>query len=267
MKKLMHLIILVVFIGVSFVDANSNNRSNIKLQIGSRYYTDENGEIKSLTVSPRSVKISENGNIKYLPLIPIKDLQDFFDIDEIRIDNDSRKVTIYKEQPKLICNNIDKHGVTVSENLIKLIDNSKQIIRIEMYRLEDTSIVKELANVKKNNDKLEVRIILDKYGGNCLIGEGQNTISTENFLQEAGCQVRWKHCDKIMHRKVAVFDKDTFYLGSGNWTDQGLGTDEHKGKNWEMNIIWKNEEFSQQIIEDFDSKWDDPECVQEDYCD
>lgn len=64
-----------------------------------------------------------------------------------------------------------------------------------------------------------------------------------------------------MHRKLAVFDGETFYLGSGNWTEPGL-----TGKNWEMNIIWKNKEYADYIKQDFDAMWKpDSGCTVVDY--
>ena len=88
----------------------------------------------------------------------------------------------------------------------------------------------------------------------------------EQTLESAGCDVRWKKCDKIMHRKIAVFDSETFYIGSGNWTDFGLGSDLKKGKNWELNMIWRNREYAGAIVDDFNTVWsDDSACLDKTY--
>ena len=264
MKKLIHLVLLVIVFGVSTAQADVNNRVNVKLTAGSKTYSDELNKPAKLSAAPVLASETINGKPVKVWLVPIGNLKKFLDIDEFRWDKKQNSLTIYREKPTIIFNNSDNEGNTVIGELKRLIGSADKSIDIEMYRLQEESIIKELVGAGKSK-KVKIRIILDKHPDNCrrgLINEGK---TIEQSLESAGCDVRWKKCDKIMHRKVAIFDRETFYLGSGNWTDFGLGADEKKGKNWELNMIWRNREYASQIVGDFDDVWNDSGCLDESY--
>lgn len=264
MKKLIHLVLLVIVFGVSTAQADVNNRVNVKLTAGSKTYSDEFNKPAKLSAAPVLASETINGKPAKVWLVPIGNLKKFLDIDEFRWDKKQNTLTIYREKPTIIFNNSDNEGNTVVGELKRLISSADKSIDIEMYRLQEKSIIQTLADAGKTK-KVKIRIILDKSGDNCRRGTIEPEKTIEESLESAGCDVRWKKNNKIMHRKTAIFDGETFYIGSGNWTDYGLGADEKKGKNWELNMIWRNKEYASEIVGDFDEVWNDSSCLDEDY--
>lgn len=264
MRKILHLLALIVILGIFPSQAEVVNRKNVKLTAGSKIYSDENNKHVLLTSAPIIIQEMIKGKPTMVWLVPIGNLKKFLDIDDFDWDKRDNSLTIYRERPTMIFNNTDNDGKKVIDELKRLIILSDKSIDIEMYRLQEKSIIKTLADVGKTK-KVNIRIIMDKHPDNCRRGLIDESKTIEQTLESAGCTVRWKKCDKIMHRKVAIFDRETFYLGSGNWTDFGLGTDANKGRNWELNMIWRNKEYASEIVGDFDDVWNDSDCLDESY--
>ena len=274
MKKLIHLIMMVIVFGSSLVAADTNNRQNIKLFIGKKEYINEYGEKAYLTTEPIVKKVINDQKSKDVALVPIRDLKSFFDMDSPGWDADRKMMTLYIEKPLIIFNSQDKdETTTVINQLAKRINSADESIIIEMYRLQEKSIIKTLHDIKHaKGGKINIKIILDKHPDNKKTLKELNIPFEKNskykdsttiieYLKDVNCEIKWKSCGSIMHRKIAVFDDETYYLGSGNWTEPGL-----TGKNWEMNIIWKNKEYAGYIKQDFDEMWDPSSgCTEKDY--
>ena len=105
-------------------------------------------------------------------------------------------LTIYREKPLLIFNNVDQdNNKKVVDELKRLILQSDKTIEIEMYRLQEVSVIQALVEAGKKH--VAVKIILDKSGDNCRRGLIEPGKTVGQTLESAGCDVRWKKCDKI----------------------------------------------------------------------
>jgi phosphatidylserine/phosphatidylglycerophosphate/cardiolipin synthase-like enzyme len=52
-----------------------------------------------------------------------------------------------------------------------------------------------------------------------------------------------------MHRKLAIFDKEKVFLGSANWSRNGLTN------NKEMNVVIDDSEVVEEVTEVFSDDW------------
>jgi hypothetical protein len=136
--------------------------------------------------------------------------------------------------------------------LIKLIRNARKSIYIQIYRMREWGIIGEIA--KSGNRKIEIKVIMDndlentKYGKN-----GRQETEIEEYYPNS--EVRWDAKRNLMHRKIAVFDSETVFIGSTNWSYTGLDPD-RKGGNREDGMIYKNEVLAKAITERFFDDWD-----------
>lgn len=136
--------------------------------------------------------------------------------------------------------------------LVNLIKNAKKSIYVQIYRMREWGIIEELA--KAGNRKIDVKILMDndlentKYGKN-----GKQEMEIENNYPTS--EVRWDTDKNLMHRKLAVFDGETVFIGSTNWSYTGLDPD-RKGGNREDGMIYKNDILAKSISEEFLSDWD-----------
>lgn len=111
--------------------------------------------------------------------------------------------------------------------VLDLIGNAKRSIHIEMFQLGDENVIEALAQAA--NSGIDVRIILSDDSRNVSEKEfysrdKHRQIDMEQYLEQAGCQVRWisKRDMYSWHRKIAVFDRLVVFMGSTNWTRTGF---------------------------------------------
>lgn len=250
MRKLLHLVVLILIINIPVSNSNVLNRFSAKITANN----------KDIIIN--RIKLNEKSSItcRVAPFIkqgvlfaPVADLKPVIDFDDKFWDPNSRSLTIYKEEPMLVVDDATiPYDGTAEEKLIELIQQAKKSIEIQMYRFQNDQIIKELYKRKLENNGIAVRILLDKADGNCRVGIINPGETIEKSLENIHCIVKWKKSKQIMHRKVAVFDNETFYLGSGNWTENGL-----TGKNWELGLIWRNKDIAEKISSEFHGIWGD----------
>lgn len=136
--------------------------------------------------------------------------------------------------------------------LINLIRNAKKSIYIQIYRMREWGIIEEIA--KAGNRKIDIKVIMDNDQENTVYGKnGRQEYEIETNFPTS--EVRWDTRKNLMHRKLAVFDKETVFIGSTNWSYTGLDPD-RKGGNREDGMIYKNEVLAKAITEKFFDDWD-----------
>ncbi len=138
--------------------------------------------------------------------------------------------------------------------ILDLISNSNKSIDIQLYQLGDENVIEALANCAKRGAK--VRLILfddpENTGDKEFYSlEARRQIDMEGFLEDAGCQVRWikKRVHYLFHRKVAVFDEKTIFIGSSNWTRTGLEN------NSECDAVIVSPENVEKLLNVFNDIW------------
>jgi phosphatidylserine/phosphatidylglycerophosphate/cardiolipin synthase-like enzyme len=111
--------------------------------------------------------------------------------------------------------------------VLDLINNTKQSIHVEMFQLGDENVIQALAQAARRG--IDVKIILSDDIRNVsdkefYSQEEHHQIDMEQFLEQAGCQVKWisKRDMYSWHRKIAVFDRLVVFMGSTNWTRTGF---------------------------------------------
>lgn len=138
--------------------------------------------------------------------------------------------------------------------ILDLISNSSKSIGIQLYQLGDENVIEALANCAKRG--ASVRLILfddpENTGDKEFYSlEARGQIDMEEFLEDAGCQVRWikKREHYLFHRKVAVFDGKSIFIGSSNWTRTGLEN------NSECDAVIVSPENVEKLLKVFDEVW------------
>lgn len=237
MKNVILLILLIVFIGCgASIGVGLPEKRTINVTAESLEITID-GELSNLPDKPKVI----NGRM-YLPIEIVNRIPGASYIYE---NEDKTKAKISVDIPRMYFD-----GGEYSE-LINLIKNAKKSIYIQIYRMREWGIIGEFA--KAGNRKIDIKIIMDNdlentvYGKN---GKQENEIET-NFPTS---EVRWDTDKNLMHRKLAVFDGDTVFIGSTNWSYTGLDPD-RKGGNREDGMIYKNEILAKAITEKFFDDW------------
>lgn len=139
--------------------------------------------------------------------------------------------------------------------ILDLVSNSSKSIDIQLYQLGDENVIEALANCAKRG--ANVRLILFDDPENTADKEfysleARHQVDMEGFLEDAGCTVRWirKREHYLFHRKVAVFDGKTIFIGSSNWTRTGLEN------NSECNAIIVSPENVEKLSNVFNDEWE-----------
>lgn len=96
------------------------------------------------------------------------------------------------------------------QNLIDLINNSKQRIDAAVYAINNDDIVEALKKAHKRGVK--IRILTDRL-------QASNKNSKVRELYNYGINIRVHSKHKIEHNKFAVFDNLSAVSGSYNWTN------------------------------------------------
>lgn len=111
--------------------------------------------------------------------------------------------------------------------VLDLISSAKQSIHLEMFQLGDENVIEALAGAGKRG--VDVKMILSDDSRNVsekefYSREKHYQIDMEQYLEQAGCQVKWvsKRDMYSWHRKIAVFDRSVVFMGSTNWTRTGF---------------------------------------------
>lgn len=237
MKRIIILALLIAFVGCSTGIGISLPEKQTIVVTAEKLETTIDGETSNLPDVPKVI----NGRM-YLPI-------EIFN----RIPGASY---IYKNEEKTsaqISVDIPRMYFDGGEytELINLIRNAKKSIYIQIYRMREWGIIEEIAEA--GNRKIEIKVLIDNdqentyYGKN---GRQENEIEA-NFPTS---EVRWDARKNLMHRKMAVFDGETVFIGSTNWSYTGLDPD-RKGGNREDGMIYKNEILAKAITEKFLDDW------------
>jgi phosphatidylserine/phosphatidylglycerophosphate/cardiolipin synthase-like enzyme len=96
------------------------------------------------------------------------------------------------------------------DNIVELVNGSKDTIDIAIYAFTNQKIYDSLLNAKERG--VAIRIVADK-------AQSKGKYSFVPKLQETGFDVRIKKKVKIEHNKFGVFDKKFIITGSYNWTE------------------------------------------------
>lgn len=115
-------------------------------------------------------------------------------------------------------------------DIIELIDNSKDKIVVAMYNFSYGKFAKAL--VQANERGVKVTVILDKK-------KSQEKSSEYYYLKNNG--VHTILVEDKMHMKVALFDKKTVVIGSPNWTKASFK------ENFEIITIENNKKYLKKV--------------------
>ena len=146
----------------------------------------------------------------------------------------------------------------------KVIDDqigaAKKSIVVAMYTFTSEPIAAALADAKKKNDKLDVRVLVDFY--QLKDAKGSAVREAVKTLRAAGIEVKSvdlgdgnrKKDQPHFHHKFAVIDGETLLTGSFNWTTQA------EEANHENLIVLKGDlktsaTYVQKFEETWKSKW------------
>lgn len=159
----------------------------------------------------------------------------------------TKTATITTEVPELY------FDCDLKKPLLELIGKSKKI-DLELYRLDDPEIIDALKKTASKGTK--IRIILDKHPDNIKHKGGGDTEKTLEYRNQSNCIVKWlsgKGSSTSMHRKLGIFDGNTIFVGSSNWTSTAL----QKGNSYnrEASIIFKNKDACSKALREFDADW------------
>ena len=162
----------------------------------------------------------------------------------------TKTATITTEVPELY------FDCDLKKPLLELIGKSKKI-DLELYRLSDPEIINALKASSSKGAK--IRIILDKHADNETFDDGgkkKNTEATLEYGNQKNCIVKWlsgKGSSTSMYRKLGIFDGNTIFVGSSNWTSKAL----QKGNNYnrEASIIFKNKDACSKALKEFEFDW------------
>lgn len=168
---------------------------------------------------------------------------------DFKWDINTKTATITVEKPKIYFDSAEYN------DLINLIQNTKKKIDIQMYRLTEDGIIKEIKKAATRG--VRIRIVLDKHMDN--YKEMATGSILEDYLENnnSTCDVRWKNGMKVMHRKIAVFDDSIVFMGSTNWTFHGLCPKKDNNCNWEVGLIYKNDNLVSEFLKQFEYEWTD----------
>lgn len=128
----------------------------------------------------------------------------------------------------------------VSEDIITLINNSKNYIYIPMFYLTDDKLIESLISAKKKG--VDVRIILD---ATCATGY----FTKHKYIREHGIPLKVENWGGKLHSKSAIIDDEYAVIGSMNWTKQG------GNKNDENLVIIKNSDIAKSYKKLFLYQW------------
>lgn len=101
-----------------------------------------------------------------------------------------------------------KKGTT--HNIVNIINNAKQSIKVAAYSFSSKAITKALINA--HNRGVEIQIVLDK-------SQQAVKYSTFNELKRNNIPVRINSKYAIMHNKFMIIDGDILQTGSFNYTE------------------------------------------------
>ncbi len=129
------------------------------------------------------------------------------------------------------------------EPLLKLINDSKKSIDIQMFSFTNTDIINALNSIVKI-DGINIRLLLRDTI--------ENQGSAEKLIDElGGGSLAIKFTKRYLHRKIAVFDNQHVWLGSTNWSGKGFSS------NVEVDVSIEDKDLAQDVTEQFDKDWND----------
>lgn len=243
-KKHISVLLAVLIFSISTGTFAFENRHKIELVVG-----EKNIAIEDKTTIIESEPIEKDGKI-YIDINTLKYLKGI----DVSYDQATKKVSISQERPRIFFNGAEK------KDLINLIRKSK-IIFVEMYLLTDNEIIEELHKKAYTEKDVMIRIILNKDLKNKSFKKGANTERyIENMLKNKDNReislINWingriesNYYLKSMHRKLAIFDSKTIFIGSTNWTETAFN------ENWEVGLIYNDKDEANKLSNLFLEHW------------
>ncbi len=129
---------------------------------------------------------------------------------------------------------------TISNHLIKMINNAKKSIYIETFIITHKEFAQSLVDAK--NRGVDVKIIVDATGA-------ANNYSMVNFLRNNGIKVKVENYAGKMHMKTLLIDGEYFISGSLNLTKSG---DQYNDENL---VFIKNTQLTKKSTDFFNYIW------------
>jgi phosphatidylserine/phosphatidylglycerophosphate/cardiolipin synthase-like enzyme len=125
--------------------------------------------------------------------------------------------------------------------ILKLIYEADEQIDIQIYILTDQDVIRALERAEDRG--VEVKIILDP--------NQRYNLKHVDQLKREGIEIKWYPVNKpaLMHRKMAIFDKEKVLLGSANWSRNGLTN------NKEINVFIDDTKVADELVEIFSDDW------------
>ena len=127
--------------------------------------------------------------------------------------------------------------------VIKVIDSSKQDIRMMCYSFTSPQIVTALINAKHRG--VNIAIVADKNGN-----RGKNSRAAMNLVVHAGIALRLDSAYKIQHDKVIVVDGKTVETGSFNYTASAANSNSEN-----VLVAWDDPSIAEGYLDHWLSRW------------
>lgn len=139
-----------------------------------------------------------------------------------------------RDKPKVYFNKEAK------QPLLDLINNAKVSIWVQMYSFTYEPVIEAL--LKARERKVEIYCLFDNTKGN---------VEHAEDLVKAGVQVKydWHGGNHYFHRKLAVFDETSVWIGSTNWSKNGFE------ESSEVDLSLDDPELANEILKQLDKDW------------
>ena len=130
--------------------------------------------------------------------------------------------------------------------LLGLFDKAKLFVYIQMYQINNKTIIDKI--IKTRNRGVKILVMLDENK------ENKDSNVLKKISDNKNCYVHLinKPGWLVYHKKIAIFDGQTVFTGSSNWTNAGLGN----AGNDEQNFIIRSSLFGYEMKENFLCQWD-----------
>jgi phosphatidylserine/phosphatidylglycerophosphate/cardiolipin synthase-like enzyme len=127
--------------------------------------------------------------------------------------------------------------------LLKQFDQAKSFVYVQMYQINNQTIIDK---IKKTRDRgIKIMVILDENSEN----RKSNVVNIIRDNKNCYVHLIKKPGFLIYHKKIAIFDGKSAFIGSSNWTNAGFG-----GNN-EQNFLIKSSVTAGQMKESFLDEW------------
>ena len=157
-----------------------------------------------------------------------------FSNDEIITIDSSKKETHYEKKFSAITMRkwrfasfeIHKHGFQAYESLFEDLKNATHHIHIEMYIMKPSEIYDQFKEIliKKANQGIEVRLIIDDFGKSSFNDEEMNDMTNEGIKIKSFNKIKFPFLNIKqsfrLHRKMVIIDGNIVHSGGINISDE-----------------------------------------------